>query len=127
MSALKRALDGLFLFLEKAGQTPPVQEVRLLEIGPGVGFDERGRLRVRRDDYRDLEGYKDRFEELLAAGLPWINVSCYGVDDYKLIVAVEVPGSGGSGLARRTSVNYSGPTRAAIEHGWDASMALAIE
>ncbi|MBL8717329.1 MAG: hypothetical protein JNL79_15185 [Myxococcales bacterium] len=125
MSALKRALEGLFVFLEDAGQTPPVREVRLLEIGPGVGLDERGRLRVRRDDCRDPEDYSNRFEEVLAAGFPWINVSCYGVDGGKLIVVVEVPRGGGRAI--RTSVNYSGPIRATIEHGWDATIALAIE
>lgn len=127
MSALIGVLEELSLFLEKAGQTPPVREVRVLEIGPGVGVDERGRFRVRRDELREPEDYKDRFDELLAAGLPWINVSCCGVAGEMLVVAVEVPDDQRSERAPRTSVNFSGPTRAAIEAGWDATVSLAIE
>lgn len=127
MSALHGALDELFLFLGKAGQTPPVREVRVLEVDPYADLDERGRLRVRRDQFREPQAYEGRFDDLLASGLPWINISCCGVDGELLIVAVEAPRAQRTKSSRRTSINYSGPTKAAIEAGWDVSVSLAIE
>lgn len=125
MSALRDSLGGLFAFLTNQGLVPPTREVWLVEIRSDVEVDERGRLRVRRADFRDPDAYEERFEELLAAGLPWINVSCCGLDGGRLVVVVETPRSAG-GPPSRTSVNYSGPTKAALERGWDVSEVLAI-
>ncbi len=81
---------------------------------------------MKRADYRAPTDYEARFQELLVSGIPWINVSCYGMDDRKLVVAVEIPGNS-CRQANRTSINYSGPPRAVSDHGWDAKEALAIE
>jgi hypothetical protein len=126
MSIFGDALDALFLFLEKAGQAPPTRSVRVVEIGPVTEVDSRGRPRVRREEFRDPVDYESRFQELLALGLPWINVSCYGVSAQKLVVAVEVSGKS-SRQASRTCINYSGPAKTVTDHGWDAAEALAIE
>lgn len=125
MSALRHSLDGLFAFLTNQGLVPPTRQVWLVEIPSDVGVDERGRLRVRRADFRDPDAYEDRFDELVAAGFPWINVSCCGLDGDRLVVVVETPRTAGRPPAR-TSVNYSGPARAALERGWDVREALAI-
>jgi hypothetical protein len=47
-----------------------------------------------------------------------------GVAGEFLIVAIEVSQSG---AAARTSVNYSGPTSAVLQKGWDVSEALLVE
>jgi hypothetical protein len=115
------------MFLNRAGCEPPTCEVRILELHVKSSVDGCGRFRVRRSDYREPKGYAERFGVLLEAGLPWINVSCCGVDQGNLIVVVELPREEARVHTSRTSINYSGPTRDVLEHNWDASVALAIE
>jgi hypothetical protein len=126
VTKLAETLDGLFLFLQNAGQTIPRLEVRILELGADTATDDRGRLLVRRTDYRSAIDYEDRFDELLALGLPWLNVSFYGEDDGHAIVVVEVPRTRVQ-RSSTTSINFSGPSAAVLAHGGDASFALAIE
>jgi hypothetical protein len=125
MSALQESLDGLFAFLSSQGLVPPTWEVWLVEIPSDVDVDERGRPHVRRADFCHPDAYEDRFAELLAAGLPWLNVGCFGLDGDRLVVVVETPRAGGR-AAPRTSVNFSGPTTAVLERDWDVSEALAV-
>src|SRR6185436_18519123 len=106
MNNFREALDGLFLFLERAGEIPPTQTVSVVEISPTTRVDGRGRVHVRRDEFRDPSNYESRFQELLSSGLPWLNVGCYGVYEQRLVVVVEVPAVA-SRQATRTSVNYS--------------------
>lgn len=119
MSALQGALEGLFRFLAQQGLVPPSREVWLVEVGSGADVDERGRPQVRRADFRDPRAYEPRFEALLAAGLPWLNVSCYGLDGNRLVVVVETPRA--SGASAVTPVNYSGPTTQALARGLNIS------
>lgn len=125
MSALRGSLDGLFAFLANQGLVPPTAEVWLVEIRSDVEVDERGRPRVRRADFRHSDAYEDRFDELVAAGFPWINVGCCGLDGDRLVVVVETPRTAVRSPSR-TSVNYSGPTTAALKRGWDVNEVLAI-
>jgi hypothetical protein len=126
MSALSNTLRALFSFLEKHGQYPPTQDVRVVEIGRPVTMDELGRPRIRRDELREVTNYEARFEELLTRGFPWINVSCYGVYDHKLIVGIELPEVSPE-PAIRTSVNYSGPPASVVGQAWNSNAALLIE
>jgi hypothetical protein len=127
MSTLSQALEGLFAFLEARGQVPPVTRgLVIVEIPSGTPIDERGRFRVRSDQLLEEALYEKRFDELVGAGLPWINLSCYGVWNDMLVVAVELPRPGTT-LAGRTSVNHSGPTSSTRMHGWDAGEVLKIE
>ncbi len=125
MNSLRSMLDGLFAFLARQGLAPPTKEVWLVEIPPIVDVDRHGRLRVRRAEFREVDGYVERYAELVAAGLPWINVSCSGVDRDRLVVLVEAPRA--TRLpSSRTSINYSGPTKTVVENGWDATKSLAL-
>jgi hypothetical protein len=126
MSTFGDALTALFVFLEQAGQIPPTRNVWVLEVDSATRVDDHGRLQVRQADFRVPADYETRFQELLSAGLPWINVGCYGVTGNKLVVVVEVPGNT-SGQAKQASINYSGPTKVVSDHGWDATEVLAIE
>jgi hypothetical protein len=62
----------------------------------------------------------------MSSGLPWLNVSCIGVVNDKLIVTIELAHAS-SDVSNRTSVNYSGPPKVVLEHGWDAAQVLAIQ
>lgn len=126
MSALRDALEELFAFMEKSDHAPPTRDVMLLEITSDLCTDEIGRFRVKRSDLKAVTAFEARFDEILAAGLPWINVSCYGVDLENLVVGVEVP-KGGTGSSSRTSVNYSGPPNSVSAQGWTASNTLVFE
>jgi hypothetical protein len=126
MSALRDSLAELFVFLTKEGIEVPTRHVWILELDSSADVDERGRPRVSRSDLRDPVAYEVRFDELLAAGPPWINISCWGVDGERLVVAVETPRK--TGLpSSTTSINYSGPTTATQERGWDVGEVLALK
>jgi hypothetical protein len=67
-----------------------------------------------------------RFDELMKSGLPWINVSCYGVDRGRLVIGVELPRSRPRATAE-TSVSFSGATSAVLLHDWDVREVLAFD
>jgi hypothetical protein len=121
MSALSIHLDSLFRWLENTGLQPPSRDVRVIEIIPS-----RGKSQVRRDEIRKPSDYEARFEELLRAGYPWLNMSCYGVHDGSLIVAIEVPNSKALNSECSTAVNLSGPARIVLEHEWRVDSVLTI-
>lgn len=123
MNTLDDTLQALVKFLEDLGQPPPSLQIRIVEIGPNASTDERGRLWVERSALQTPEAYEPRFNELMAAGLPWINVSTLGVEGEFLIVGIETARRGGSS---RTSVNYSGPSAAVLQNGWGIESALLL-
>jgi hypothetical protein len=111
MSALSKHLDRLFRWLASAGPQPPTQDVRIVELHADTVNLGDGTYHVRRDQLRKPLEYEVRFEELLQAGYPWLNMSCYGVHDGSLIVAIEVPGPRPLYPGHATPVNLSGPAR----------------
>jgi hypothetical protein len=121
MSALSIHLDRLCRWLESEGLKPPSRDVRLIEISLINGTS-----RVRQDELRKPSDYEDRFEEILRAGFPWLNLSCYGVHEGSLIVAVEIPGHKSPNPGYATPVNLSGPTRIVLQHEWRVDSVLAI-
>jgi len=90
MGALSNHLDGLLRCLESSGLRPPSQDVRIIEVSAGVNSSD-GKHHVRNDELRRPSEYENRFDELLQTGYRWLNLSCYGVHEGFLIVAVEVP------------------------------------
>jgi len=126
VSALRDSLNRLFAFLADARIEIPTEQVWILELRSNVARDERGRLRVSRAELRGPEAYETRFNEILASGLPWINVSCWGVDGQRMIVVVETPSAIGL-PSPWTSINYSGPTNGTRARGWDVGELLALE
>lgn len=127
MSALSLHLDALIMWMEKIGLSPPSREVRIVEIDPRAPVNERGRPRVRRGQLHKAASYAARFYELMKAGLPWINLSCYGCHEGFLVVAIETGENAFTAPGGPTSVNYSGPPALVLRHGWDVKEALAIE
>src|SRR5260370_29845230 len=92
MSALSRHLDRLLQRLDSFELQPSSREVRLVEISQVSRVSADGTYHVRRDQLRRPLDYESRFDELLKTGYVWLNMSCYGVHDRWLIVAIEVPG-----------------------------------
>jgi len=124
MSALLGHLRDLFAFLEHRGMRPPTQNALLVEIVDGTLTDDAGRLRVKRRNFVSPELFAARFDVLTGGERRWVNLSCVGIDGDFLIISVE---PGASVTTGTTSVNYSGPTAAALHSGWRASESLAIE
>src|SRR5208337_1368660 len=111
-------LDRLLRSLRDAGLQPPSQDFRIVEL-PQEGL---GRFSTHRDALHTPSDYAIRFNELLRAGYRWINLSCYGVYDVHLIVAVELPGVDDQSPlmpGRHTAVNLSGPARIVLEQNWE--------
>lgn len=108
MSALSIHLDKLFRWLPSVGPEPLTHDVRIVEVHCDAINLEDGTYHVRRDDLLTLSDYEVRFEELLGAGYPWLNISCYGLHEGSLLVAIEVPSPRPLQPVRATSVNLSG-------------------
>ncbi len=124
MSALSDSIKSLLQFLDKEGLKPPTAAARVVEATRDTRADARGRLQIRREDLHTPEEYKQRFDELLSAGLPWINVSCYGVYEGALVIVIEASKS--RRRSRRTSINYSGPAASVVENGWNVNTMVTI-
>jgi hypothetical protein len=126
MTDFSNTLQALLDFLEKRGAPPPTRIMRVVEIGRGAEVDAHGRYRIRRDELLEPSEYEARFAELMKAGLAWINVSYYGVDDGKLVIAIEVPPAS-TNAATRTPVSYSGPTATVLDREWRVEEVLVVE
>ncbi len=128
MTNLQMCLQQLFTFLTNSDLSPPSRDVRLIEIPGDAVVDGLGRLRLFRENLHELSEYEAQFEAIMNSGFPWINVSCYGIYEDHLIVAIEIPKMEVSkGSSRRSSVNYSGPSKAVVEQGWDISPIVVFE
>jgi hypothetical protein len=134
MSALSIHLERLLRSLESAGLQPPSQDVRIIEVDYTTFDIDDGTYHAHRDELRTLLEYENRFDELLQTGYSWLNLSCYGVYEGFLIVAVEVPSATvpPDNKARNlypgctTSVNLSGPNHTVLEHDWHVDLILTI-
>jgi hypothetical protein len=124
MSALSSHLDRLLDWLEGMGLHSPSRDVRIVEISQISRVSADGTYHVRRDELRRPLDYETRFDELLRTGYTWLNMSCYGVHDGLLIVAIEVPGPRTLYPGCPTSVNLSGP---AVDRKWNVAAVLTIE
>jgi hypothetical protein len=89
----------------------------------------RARLRVSRNQLRRPSDYDSRFDELLREGFSWLNMSCYGVYDGFVIVAIEVPyrKEGTLRPGSVTSVNLSCRTESASSSNWSVENLLLVE
>lgn len=135
MNSLASALQHLREFLDAGNLVPPSWDVRIVEVGHDAPIDARGRLRVGYADLNTVSDYSARFEQLLSSGLPWLNVSCYGLAGDVMIVAIEMPrpsqavaaSTSAATWSRPTLLNYSGPITAVVNAGWNADEALSME
>ncbi len=124
MSALSTHLEQLLGWLEGIGLQPPSKDVLIIEVNDENQRD--GTVQVRQKELHHPSEYAIRFDELLQAGYPWLNMSCYGVRDGQLIVAIEVPSPRPLHPGRATSVNLSGPSRMALENNWRTDSILTV-
>ena len=131
MSLLAEQISRLFQWLESIGLRPPSADVRIVEVHSNApNLDDRGRSRVQRDALHEVPEYEARFAELMRLGLPWINMSCYGIFDGFLIVAIEFR-EVAAPIERptwfSTPVNLSGAPRLVLQNGWDAAEIVVVD
>lgn len=124
MAVLSDKLVELGEFLRVSGGPTAWRGIKIFEVGSH--YDDDGRPRVSGDRLIPEESYSARFDVLLTNGLPWINLSCYGMHDGFLVVGVEVSNPSAT-LVLNTSINYSGPPTSVLSPQWDSSPALIIE
>jgi hypothetical protein len=127
MTALSVHLERLLGFVDGGGLQPPSRDLRIVEVHNDQVDLRTGKSKCRRDDLRTPSDYAARFDELLSMGYAWLNMSCYGVWENVLLVAIEVPGSKQHSPGSFTSVNLSGPSRAVLDRGWSVETILTVE
>lgn len=113
---LQHALDRLL-----QAQGPAPGDIVIIERTAAEGepwIVDRARL-------RSAAAYAPRFADLLNRGFDWLNVSYYGQLEGRPLVVVEVPPGDPTG-APRTSINFSGPTRAVTDAGGDAAAVVTL-
>jgi hypothetical protein len=124
MRNLDDAVQRLLAFLHARGR-PPSRDVLLIEFDERPALDGTGRRRISRQQFKSPSEYADRFDEVLEMGYAWVNLSCHGVFEGRLVVGIELPAHP-SANRRRTSVNYSGPSAAVIANGWSLSEVMVV-
>ncbi|MBU1219478.1 hypothetical protein KKF34_01680 [Myxococcota bacterium] len=124
MNSINLALKKLLEYLLELQIYPPTQNVSIVEISGE--FDKNGRLSVGRDMLLDPDVYEARFEEIMRIGYAWINISCYGLYEDKLVVGIELPESMPQNPVK-TSINYSGPPNIVLEHKWNVEKILEVK
>lgn len=100
----------------------------LVWFDPGGQSSGTGRLRIPRGELVTMSEARQKFERLLALRPPWLNVSCLGLIDGDLLIAVEVA-TGADRQSRdgiATSFNYSAPPRAVVAANWDVTAVVDI-
>ena len=126
MLSLSDVIDELLAFLARLGLDVPSTNVLMLEVGPDFPTDSLGRLVIPAGSLVPVGVYDARFAHVRALGPSWINFSSYGLLDGSLIVGVELPSRPWDRSAL-TSINYSGPSKAVLDAGWDANAILVNE
>jgi hypothetical protein len=126
MSVLSGHLDRLLQRLESLGLYQTSREVRIVEISQISRVSADGTYHVRRDQLRKPVEYESRFDELLATGYSWLNMSPCGVHDGSLIVMIEIPGPRALYPGCFTSVNTSWRTPPDGAE-WNVAAVLTIE
>lgn len=124
MPALDTYIARLLEGLKGIGLQPPSEDVLIVEVNDENQCD--GAVRVRQKELHHPSDYAIRFDELLKAGYPWLNMSCYGIHDGRLIVAIEVPSPRPLHPGHVTSVNLSGPSRIVLDNDWRTDPILTI-
>jgi hypothetical protein len=127
MTSLREAMGSLLEFTKSHVGPPPNADVLVVEVRAGVPVDARGRLCLVRDDFFEPDDYESRFGELLGSGVAWINLSCLGLLNGRLVVSVEYQRSPSGPVVRAPSINYSGPPKLVLQHGWDAAHVLSVD
>ena len=126
MSALSSYLDMLLQEIESLGLQPPSRDVRVIEISQIRRVSPDGTYHVQQNELRKPVDYESRFDELLATGYSWLNMSCCGFHDGSPIVMIEVPGPRTLYPGCFTSVNTSRRTPPDGAE-WDVTWLLTIE
>ena len=125
MSELEQELSRLLDFLGLSQDH--VTHLKIVEISPHTRRDSKGRFCIARAGVYEPKDYAERFQELLDMKYSWLNMSCYGLLEGALFVAIEIPDDESKGTSKRTSVNKSGPRGSVVEDGGDARSVLLIE
>lgn len=106
-----------------AGDAFDLGAVRIVEISPR-DYDARGWPIVDEDALQGVDAYAARFDELLASGYAWLNLSWMGRLRGAPLVAVELPPRRAE-RATATAVNFSGPSNAVRDSGGDVDAWIA--
>lgn len=92
------------------------------DAGPATRFINMNTLsaesspQVHRGDLLTLDQFAPVFEAHIERGPPWVNLSLIGLLDGSWVVGMELP-TMVSSRKWKTSVNFSGPTRAVLKVG----------
>lgn len=127
MTALNQHIDRLLQWLDDIGLSVPSRNIRIVDLSDAQVNEDTRKIRISRNEIRTPAEYELRFDELLAAGYPWLNLSCYGLFEDCLLLCVEVPCPRELDPGRPTSVNLSGPARAVLDQNWNVDAVLIVE
>jgi hypothetical protein len=106
-------------FLKSVLELPSFSEIMIVEDNNEI-LTEKSKPVLRSCNFKTLQDYEIAFEILVNQGYPWVNLSCAGVYDEKLILTISKPGDSTEKGGRLTSVNLSGPIKLISDDpGWN--------
>ena len=109
MNELKDYIEGLEKWLLS---NKPIPEWDTVLIGDESDFYQEGKLKIEIKLLSSIDGYEQKFTDLLNDGYSWINLSAIGVQNKHLLVCVEKPAYPSGAGKEQISINYSGALNA---------------
>jgi len=80
-----------------------------------------------RHELMTLDEAAQVFARIIDRRPPWINLSIVGLIERDILLICVEPSTTHQSSDAATSCNYSGPTNAVTNAGWDASAAIDLE
>lgn len=125
MQTLDDVLPQLITFLRERTTPPSSHGLKLFNLNKHLKGNRKGKLEVSRTDLVAPDEFAAQFDALVASNPAWIHVSCFGLFEGDLVIGF-ASAAPSARRAQPTSINYSGPPRIVLEHGWDATRFLLI-
>jgi hypothetical protein len=125
MSELKKHLERLLEFAKQGNFRKPFSRVYFAEDKNIRRFSGKPD-EISRPDIFTFEIFEDRFNEILAQGHSWVNLSFAGMLADSLLIIIETPNYENSVPFGSVSVNLSLPAKSIVENDWNISLFIKI-
>lgn len=125
MASLRDEIQQVVELARRQG-LPAYNDMVVVFTGPKGRLTNDGKMVVDAGEIQPVAAAEPKWNELLGAGHPWINVTCGGVYRGDLLIVVETGRTDNLKPGIRTSVNHSGAMQGVVDAGWDAEAMTVV-
>jgi hypothetical protein len=125
---LREHADRLLRWFGSLRAIPSFETIAVIDTSqPSVRY-VKGRWCLPASSIHALGDFAPWFDQYLRTGYAWVNLSLYGLRGATLILGIELPPNGPTGVPPGfTSVNYSGPGQDVTTHEPIWTLALVVD